>query len=79
VADGTTGFIDYFQRILLEYPEKPIEFVRCIAEDDLVAIHIKYGQEIISTQPWISLVLIKGVKSVSIGTHPAGSKEICQS
>lgn len=39
VENGTEGFIAYFERMQLEYPEKSIEFVRCIAEGDLVALH----------------------------------------
>ncbi|WP_107038726.1 nuclear transport factor 2 family protein [Brumimicrobium mesophilum] len=39
VANGTEGFIAYFERMKVEYPEKSIEFVRCISEGDLVALH----------------------------------------
>ncbi len=39
VADGTQGFIDYFERMQIEYPNKSIEFVRCIGEGNLVALH----------------------------------------
>jgi predicted SnoaL-like aldol condensation-catalyzing enzyme len=39
VQDGTQGFIRYFERMQIEYPDKSIEFVRCIAEGNLVALH----------------------------------------
>jgi predicted SnoaL-like aldol condensation-catalyzing enzyme len=39
VGNGKQPFIDYFLRMGKEYGEKSIKFVRCIAEDDLVALH----------------------------------------
>ena len=39
VGDGTQPFIDYFNKMAREFPGKSIEFVRAVAEDDLVALH----------------------------------------
>ena len=39
VANGKEGFINYFEQMQQEYPEKSIAFVRCISEGDLVALH----------------------------------------
>ena len=39
VANGTQGFIDYFERMFTDYPNKSITFERCIAEGNLVALH----------------------------------------
>lgn len=39
VANGKQPFIDYFTRMHQEYPDKQIEFVRAVAQADLVALH----------------------------------------
>lgn len=39
VGDGIQPFIDYFDRMAKEYPNKSIEFVRAIAEGELIALH----------------------------------------
>lgn len=39
VGDGKEAFISYFEKMQNEYPDKSIEFVRAVAEDDLVALH----------------------------------------
>ena len=39
VKDGKTGFIEYFNKMQEDYPEKSVKFVRSVAEGDLVALH----------------------------------------
>lgn len=41
VGDGPQSFIDYFERMFIEYPQKSIQFVRSVAEGDLVALHTR--------------------------------------
>ena len=57
VADGPQGFINYFERMHREYPDKSISFVRCIAEGNLVALHTHQvwpGQEEYVTMDFLS-------------------------
>ena len=39
VGDGKEPFINYFERMATEYPNKSIEFVRAVAEGNLAALH----------------------------------------
>jgi predicted SnoaL-like aldol condensation-catalyzing enzyme len=39
VGNGKQPFIDYFERMAREFPNKSIEFVRAVAEGSLVALH----------------------------------------
>jgi len=39
VGNGKQAFIDYFTEMAEKYPGKEIEFVRKVAEGDLVALH----------------------------------------
>ncbi len=41
VGDGTRPFIDYFTQMAEQYPDKQIEFVRAVAEGELVALHTR--------------------------------------
>ena len=39
VGNGIEPFIAYFEKMAKEYPNKSIEFVRAVAEGNLVALH----------------------------------------
>lgn len=39
VGNGKQAFIDYFDNMAKDYPDKQISFIRAVAENDLVSLH----------------------------------------
>lgn len=70
VGDGKEPFIAYFEEMARDYPDKDIEFVRAVAEGDLVALHthqIWPGNDEYVTMDFFALMTT--AKSSNIGTR----------
>ena len=69
VGNGKQPFVDYFNDMAKDYPDKTIEFVRAVAEGDLVALHTYQtwpGNEQYVTMDFFVLMITEKLLSIGI-------------
>ncbi len=79
VGNGKQAFIDYFEEMARDYSDKKIDFVRAVAEDDLVALHTHQtwpGNQQYVTQEYVTMDFFRFDENGKIVEHWDSIQEV---